>query len=139
MIALWEGVCTKIHLWLLRIYNPGKGIEDAENTLSSVESITATDGFQFIGTMNPGGDYGKKELSPALRNRMTEIWCVPPETKDRLHQNIHVVYITVILKHSYINYFSCPRNEITDPKSKIIFYYYYILCIPDERIPDELI
>jgi len=24
--------------------------------------------------MNPGGDYGKKELSPALRNRFTEIW-----------------------------------------------------------------
>ena len=24
--------------------------------------------------MNAGGDYGKKELSPALRNRMTEIY-----------------------------------------------------------------
>lgn len=24
--------------------------------------------------MNPGGDYGKKELSPALRNRFTELW-----------------------------------------------------------------
>jgi midasin len=37
-------------------------------------SITAADGFQFLATMNPGGDYGKKELSPALRNRFTEIW-----------------------------------------------------------------
>lgn len=27
--------------------------------------------------MNPGGDFGKKELSPALRNRFTEVW-VPP-------------------------------------------------------------
>lgn len=36
--------------------------------------ITAKDGFQFFATMNPGGDYGKKELSPALRNRFTEIW-----------------------------------------------------------------
>ncbi|KAH7558816.1 hypothetical protein BM1_04953 [Bipolaris maydis] len=36
--------------------------------------ITANDGFQFLATMNPGGDYGKKELSPALRNRFTEIW-----------------------------------------------------------------
>ena len=27
--------------------------------------------------MNPGGDFGKKELSPALRNRFTEIWCEP--------------------------------------------------------------
>ncbi|ODQ67900.1 midasin, partial [Nadsonia fulvescens var. elongata DSM 6958] len=37
-------------------------------------NITAKDGFQFFATMNPGGDYGKKELSPALRNRFTEIW-----------------------------------------------------------------
>ncbi|KAH7348924.1 hypothetical protein BKA65DRAFT_525885 [Rhexocercosporidium sp. MPI-PUGE-AT-0058] len=28
----------------------------------------------FFATMNPGGDYGKRELSPALRNRFTEIW-----------------------------------------------------------------
>lgn len=25
--------------------------------------------------MNPSGDFGKRELSPALRNRFTEIWC----------------------------------------------------------------
>ncbi|KDR17835.1 Midasin, partial [Zootermopsis nevadensis] len=37
--------------------------------------VTANPNFHFIGTMNPGGDYGKKELSPALRNRFTEIWC----------------------------------------------------------------
>lgn len=37
--------------------------------------ITATNGFQFLATMNPSGDFGKKELSPALRNRFTEIWC----------------------------------------------------------------
>lgn len=24
--------------------------------------------------MNPSGDHGKRELSPALRNRFTEIW-----------------------------------------------------------------
>lgn len=36
--------------------------------------VTAKTGFQFFATMNPGGDYGKKELSPALRNRFTEIW-----------------------------------------------------------------
>ncbi|XP_076336290.1 midasin isoform X2 [Tachypleus tridentatus] len=37
--------------------------------------VKAEKGFWFIATMNPGGDYGKKELSPALRNRFTEIWC----------------------------------------------------------------
>ena len=40
-----------------------------------VTEVTAHSNFQFIGTMNPGNDYGKKELSPALRNRLVEIWC----------------------------------------------------------------
>ena len=31
--------------------------------------------FQIVATMNPGGDFGKRELSPALRNRLVEIWC----------------------------------------------------------------
>ena len=50
---------------------------------SDMASITGADGFQIIATMNPGGDYGKKELSPAMRNRFTEIW-VPSvdERKD---------------------------------------------------------
>ncbi|XP_023315085.1 LOW QUALITY PROTEIN: midasin-like [Trichogramma pretiosum] len=44
-------------------------------TNESENFIVANDKFFFLGTMNPGGDYGKKELSPALRNRFTEIWC----------------------------------------------------------------
>ncbi|PFH60869.1 hypothetical protein XA68_10182 [Ophiocordyceps unilateralis] len=44
--------------------------------------VVASDGFQFLATMNPGGDFGKKELSPALRNRFTEIW-VPPLSENR--------------------------------------------------------
>ncbi|PHH91405.1 hypothetical protein CDD83_603 [Cordyceps sp. RAO-2017] len=43
--------------------------------------VVASDGFQFFATMNPGGDFGKKELSPALRNRFTEIW-VPPLSEN---------------------------------------------------------
>ncbi|KAK5976327.1 VWFA domain-containing protein [Trichostrongylus colubriformis] len=39
-----------------------------------VHPVSAGDGFQIIATMNPGGDYGKKELSKALRNRFTEVW-----------------------------------------------------------------
>ncbi len=30
--------------------------------------------FIVLATMNPGGDFGKRELSPALRSRFTEIW-----------------------------------------------------------------
>jgi midasin len=47
--------------------------------------VVAEPTFQLLATMNPGGDFGKKELSPALRNRFTEIW-VPQidEVEDRL-------------------------------------------------------
>ena len=34
--------------------------------------------------MNPGGDYGKKELSPALRNRFLEIWCPAENSREDL-------------------------------------------------------
>ncbi|KAL1494716.1 hypothetical protein ABEB36_010268 [Hypothenemus hampei] len=52
---------------------PEKGID--LNNLNNSETVVAHQSFVFIGTMNPAGDYGKKELSPALRNRFTEIWC----------------------------------------------------------------
>nr|DBA26506.1 TPA: hypothetical protein GDO54_010752 [Pyxicephalus adspersus] len=55
-----------------------KGSEDDD---SDVEFITAGTKFRILSTMNPGGDFGKKELSPALRNRFTEIWC--PQSNDR--------------------------------------------------------
>jgi midasin len=38
------------------------------------EVIRAAPGFRLVATMNPGGDYGKKELSPALSNRFTTVW-----------------------------------------------------------------
>ncbi|KAG1818477.1 uncharacterized protein BJ212DRAFT_1479486 [Suillus subaureus] len=44
-------------------------------------AIHASNEFKLLATMNPGGDYGKKELSPALRNRFTEIW-VPAVTSQ---------------------------------------------------------
>ncbi|KAF4522959.1 hypothetical protein B566_EDAN009549 [Ephemera danica] len=48
-------------------------------------TVTAEPSFQFVATMNPGGDFGKKELSPALRNRLTEVWCEGCESQaDRV-------------------------------------------------------
>lgn len=55
------------------VLEPARGILLAEKGPEESQVIAA-DGFQFLATMNPGGDYGKKELSPALRNRFTEIW-----------------------------------------------------------------
>lgn len=53
--------------------------ECSENDESRV--ISASSNFAILATMNPGGDFGKKELSPALRNRFTEIWV--PTIGDR--------------------------------------------------------
>ncbi|KAL9034550.1 MAG: hypothetical protein Q9214_006997, partial [Letrouitia sp. 1 TL-2023] len=55
------------------VLEPGRFLFLAEKGTNDA-LVTAADGFQFLATMNPGGDYGKKELSPALRNRFTEIW-----------------------------------------------------------------
>ncbi|XP_048240547.1 midasin-like [Haliotis rufescens] len=55
---------------------------------NEVEQIKAAGGFQVYATMNPGGDFGKKELSPALRNRFTEIWCPPTCQRDDLEEII---------------------------------------------------
>ncbi len=37
--------------------------------------------------MNPSGDHGKRELSPALRNRFTEIWCQSILDKENFEDN----------------------------------------------------
>uniref|UniRef100_A0A8C0ZFS4 Midasin n=1 Tax=Cyanistes caeruleus TaxID=156563 RepID=A0A8C0ZFS4_CYACU len=66
------------------------GQDDEEN---EVELLVAGKKFRILATMNPGGDFGKKELSPALRNRFTEIWCPQSNGRDDLVQivkhNLH--------------------------------------------------
>ncbi|KAK3357586.1 hypothetical protein B0T25DRAFT_604507 [Lasiosphaeria hispida] len=57
-----------------------KGVEDS--------FVKASEGFQFFATMNPGGDFGKKELSPALRNRFTEVWVPSLSEEDDVHDII---------------------------------------------------
>ncbi|KAK3332440.1 hypothetical protein B0T19DRAFT_415687 [Cercophora scortea] len=57
-----------------------KGVDDS--------FIRAVEGFQFFATMNPGGDFGKRELSPALRNRFTEIWVPSLSEEDDVHDII---------------------------------------------------
>ncbi|XDA78991.1 hypothetical protein R6Z07F_009052 [Ovis aries] len=60
-------------------------LEDKDN---EVELLTAGKKFRILATMNPGGDFGKKELSPALRNRFTEIWCPQSTRREDLIQII---------------------------------------------------
>ncbi|ETI28556.1 hypothetical protein G647_01006 [Cladophialophora carrionii CBS 160.54] len=62
------------------VLEPSRTILLAEK--GSIDNLViAHPDFQFLATMNPGGDYGKRELSAALRNRLTEIW-VPPLSRE---------------------------------------------------------
>ncbi|KAL9004418.1 MAG: hypothetical protein Q9188_002756 [Gyalolechia gomerana] len=61
-----------------RLFLAEKGVNDA--------LVVAAEGFQFLATMNPGGDYGKKELSPALRNRFTEIWVPHASSQQEIEE-----------------------------------------------------
>ncbi|XP_048350337.1 midasin isoform X2 [Sphaerodactylus townsendi] len=76
-----------------------KGSEDDE-----IELLTAGKKFRILATMNPGGDFGKKELSPALRNRFTEIWCPQSNHREDLIQivkhNIHPELCLVGTNHN---------------------------------------
>lgn len=62
------------------VLESGRSITLTEKGGIISEKIVAHPNFRFLATMNPGGDYGKRELSPALSSRFTEIWV--PSTFD---------------------------------------------------------
>ncbi|XP_048323691.2 midasin isoform X2 [Ziziphus jujuba] len=66
------------------VLEPERTLSLAEKGGSELEKIVAHPNFFLLGTMNPGGDFGKKELSPALRNRFTEIWVPPVDDSNEL-------------------------------------------------------
>lgn len=63
---------------------PGRTLTLAERGGEGAEVITAAPGFRLVATMNPGGDFGKKELSPALTNRFTVVWVPALEDDEEL-------------------------------------------------------
>ncbi|EMD40100.1 hypothetical protein CERSUDRAFT_122188 [Gelatoporia subvermispora B] len=81
-----------------------RGGDEAE-----VPSIKAEDHFKILATMNPGGDYGKKELSPALRNRFTEIWV--PAVTDRSDLECIVNHLWA---HSSLQSYTAPLLDFVD-------------------------
>lgn len=81
------------------VLEPARGILLAEKGPEESQ-VTATDGFQFLATMNPGGDYGKKELSPALRNRFTEIWVPPMSDYEDVLQIVRAKLASFALHHA---------------------------------------
>ena len=70
------------------VLEPQRSVLLAEK--GSLDSFICADpGFQFFATMNPGGDYGKRELSPALRNRFTEIWVPSLDDAEDINEIVH--------------------------------------------------
>lgn len=74
---------------LRSVLEPGRTLTLAEKGGAGAEEITAAPGFRLVATMNPGGDFGKRELSPALANRFTAIWVPPIEDADELAAILH--------------------------------------------------
>ena len=67
------------------VLEPGRTIVLAEQGgAEELPAVRAADEFKLVATMNPGGDFGKKELSPALRNRFTEIWVPAVDSRSDL-------------------------------------------------------
>lgn len=66
------------------VLEPERFLALAEKGGETLEVLTAAPGWQLFATMNPGGDFGKRELSPALRNRFTEIWISAPHDPEEI-------------------------------------------------------
>ncbi|MCO5587040.1 hypothetical protein L7F22_040985 [Adiantum nelumboides] len=85
------------------VLEPKRLLVLAEKGGSNLEELPAHPDFFLMATMNPGGDFGKKELSPALRNRFTEIW-VPPNMEEEDLRSI-----------IYARFSDGCRSVLTDP------------------------
>ncbi len=81
---------------------PGRTLTLAEKGGAGAEEITAAPGFRLVATMNPGGDYGKRELSPALSNRFTTVWVPPIEDLTELAALLNARLASECLLLSYI-------------------------------------
>ncbi|KAL4485768.1 hypothetical protein ABPG72_012308 [Tetrahymena utriculariae] len=99
---------------------------------SKSKQIAAAQGFIIIATMNPGGDFGKRELSPALRNRFTEIWVEPLTNKNFLIQEEGqkdvVEMIGKFLKIKKVYESEQTRNEIAMKLYEFLRFYNVNFC-----------
>ncbi len=76
-----SNTCLLLHRSVLE---PGRTLTLAERGGEGAEVVVAAPGFRLLATMNPGGDFGKKELSPALANRFTTVWVPAMEDLDEM-------------------------------------------------------
>ncbi|XP_062522052.1 midasin-like [Corticium candelabrum] len=85
------------------------------------QDITAHEDFLLFATMNPGGDFGKKELSAALSNRFTEVWCYTSNDRADLLE---------IIRH---NLKLQPLESCNIGERMLDFMYYWNSCVSAKR------
>ena len=98
------------------------------------EQITSHPMLKIIATMNPGNDFGKKELSIALKNRFTEIYFEFKEYENICEMfNVDFYLIQKILKE--LNFKADLKNLLTIRKVEKVskFVSMYKKIIKDER------
>lgn len=78
------------------VLEPGRSLTLAEKGGGGAEVVVGAEGFMVLATMNPGGDFGKKELSPALSNRFTQV--------GRLQAVSQVCYSDAVQQNTYVSY-----------------------------------
>jgi midasin len=119
------------------VLEPARNIVLAERGGVDVEhaQVTAHPHFKMLATMNPGGDYGKKELSPALRNRFTEIWVPQVELRSDLqmiiqkswrHENL-LVYTDAIL--TFTDWLSSALDAVSVASLRDILVSHFLFAI----------
>lgn len=82
----------------------------AEKGDGEVTELTAHQDFIIIATMNPSGDFGKKELTPALRNRFTEIWVKPITDAETLEKQSSELMDSTLSLETIIS--TPPQNDL---------------------------
>ncbi|KAM9966569.1 hypothetical protein ACTFIR_006789 [Dictyostelium discoideum] len=80
------------------VLEPSRLLVLAEKGGVEIEELRGHKEFRILATMNPGGDFGKKELSPAMRNRFTEIWVPAISSHQDLLQIIEERFTSPQLK-----------------------------------------
>ncbi|KAE9591036.1 putative cobaltochelatase [Lupinus albus] len=117
------------------VLEPERKLSLAEKGGSDLETITAHSNFFVLATMNPGGDYGKKELSPALRNRFTEIWVPPVSDLDELQG----IALRRYLLTSTIRVYSSGHNTYAASDCTVVTVIQSVICILSTLIEDTCI
>lgn len=101
------------------VLEPGRTLVLAEKGGVDIDEATlvAHPSFHVVATMNPGGDFGKKELSPALRNRFTEIWVPPLDDRRDLLTIIHLSWkheALIVCGEPILDFFSWFKVQVGD-------------------------